>query len=79
MKISFSKAFEKSFARYDRKLQERIYAAICKIPLGDIKQLQGNDVPPLYRLRVSKYRIIFMMDTENVEVLKVDSRGDVYK
>ncbi len=48
MNIQFSKAFEKQFERYDKKLQGKIYEAICKIPEGDIKQLKGNYVPPLF-------------------------------
>lgn len=79
MKLSFSKKFKKTFEKYDKKLQQRIYKAICSIPLGDIKQLQGNDVPPLFRLRVSKYRIIFTSENEELKILKVDARGDVYK
>ena len=79
MKLSFSKKFKKTFEKYDKKLQQRTYKAICSIPLGDIKPLQGNDVPPLFRLRVSKYRIIFTTENEELKILKVDSRGDIYK
>ena len=79
MKISYSKTFEKKFSTYDRKLQIKIYEAINQISQGDIKRLQSNDAPPIYRLRVSKYRVLFLMDDENVQVLKVDTRGDIYK
>lgn len=79
MKISFSKTFEKSFAKYDHILQKRIYDAIIKLPEGDIKKLVGEDMPPIFRLRVSKYRILFYMNEFEIKILKVDSRGDVYK
>jgi len=79
MKISYSKTFEKKFAKYDRKLQQKIYQAIQNIPSGDIKKLTGNNIPPIYRLRVSKYRILFHIDEEEIKILKVDSRGDIYK
>jgi len=36
MKISYSKTFEKKFATYDRKLQEKIFNAIQKLPHGDV-------------------------------------------
>jgi mRNA interferase RelE/StbE len=79
MNFVYSKTFEKKFATFDRKLQERIFAAVQILPDGDVKRLQGDDVPPIYRLRVSKYRILFLMDNDTVSVLKVDSRGDIYK
>ncbi|MDY0120798.1 MAG: type II toxin-antitoxin system RelE/ParE family toxin [Sulfurimonas sp.] len=79
MKISYSKTFEKKFAKYERKLQEKIFDAIESLPDGDVKRLTGNDIPPIYRIRVSKYRILFYMNEEEIQILKVDSRGDVYK
>ena len=79
MTISYSKTFEKKFLKYDRKLQEKIFNAIEKLPDGDVKRLIGNDIPPIYRIRVSKYRILFHMNEDEIQILKVDSRGDVYK
>ncbi|MGE4510007.1 MAG: type II toxin-antitoxin system RelE/ParE family toxin [Sulfurimonadaceae bacterium] len=79
MKIFYSKTFEKKFATYDRKLQEKIFNAIQKLPDGDVKKLTGNDIPPIFRLRVSKYRILFHLNDEEIQILKVDTRGDVYK
>ncbi len=80
MIISYSKTFEKKFSRYDRKLQEKIFQAIQNLPDGgDVKKLTGNEIPPVYRIRVSKYRILFHMNEEEIQILKVDSRGDIYK
>ncbi len=79
MKISYSKTFEKKFSSYQRKLQIKIFEAINNIPNGDIKKMTGNDLPPIFRLRVSKYRILFHMNEQEIKVLKVDSRGDIYK
>ena len=79
MKISYSKTFEKKFSKYDRKLQEKIFNAIQNLPDGDVKKLAGNEIPPVYRVRVSKYRILFYMNEEEIKILKVDSRGDIYK
>ena len=70
---------KKKFSKYDRKLQEKIFQAIQNIPEGDIKRLTGDDIPPIYRIRVSKYRILFHMNEEEVQILKVDSKGDIYK
>lgn len=79
MKISYSKTFEKKFSKYDRKLQEKIFLAIQNLPEGDVKRLVGNEVPPIYRIRISKYRVLFLMNEQEIKVLKVDSRGDIYK
>ena len=79
MNISYSKTFEKKFRKYDRKLQEKIFYAIENLPKGDVGKLTGNDIPPIYRIRVSKYRILFHMSEAEIQILKVDSRGDVYK
>jgi mRNA interferase RelE/StbE len=79
VKISFSKTFEKSFSKYDHILQKRLYDAIVKLPEGDVKKLVGDDIPPIFRLRVSKYRILFYRDDIEIKILKVDSRGDIYK
>lgn len=79
MKISYSKTFEKKFSKYDRKLQEKIFNAIQNLPDGDVKRLTGNETPPIYRIRISKYRILFHINEEEIQILKVDSRGDIYK
>ncbi len=79
MKITYSKTFEKKFAKYDRKLQIKIFTAIENLPEGDVKRLTGNDIPSIYRIRVSKYRILFHINEEEIKILKVDSRGDIYK
>jgi mRNA interferase RelE/StbE len=79
MKISYSKTFEKKFAKYSKKLQEKIFNTIQDLPDGDVKRLTGNNVPPIYRVRVSKYRILFHMNEEEIQILKIDSRGDIYK
>jgi len=79
MKISYSKTFEKKFSKYDRKLQEKIFNTIQNLPNGDVKRLTGNNIPQIYRIRISKYRILFHMNKEKIQILKVDSRGDIYK
>ena len=79
MKISYSKTFEKKFGKYDRKLQEKIFSAIQNLPEGDVKRLTGNNIPPVFRIRISKYRVLFYMNDTEIQILKVDSRGDVYK
>jgi mRNA interferase RelE/StbE len=83
MKISyfktFSKTFKKKFSKYDRKLQEKILNVIQNLPNGDVQGLTGNEIPQIYRIRILKYRILFHIDKEEIQILKVDSRSDIYK
>ena len=45
----------------------------------DVKRLKGFS--NIYRLRISKFRVIFSVDDKNllIKVIKASSRGDVYK
>lgn len=80
IKVIYSKASKKVLENYEKKLALRIIDGIEAIPLGDIKKLEGKRVAPLYRLRIGKYRIIYAyLNDETIQVLKIDSRGDIYK
>ena len=73
--------YDKSVLKYLRKLtddtQVRLEKAINGIPTGDIKLLRGY--PNMYRLRVGDIRVIFKRDGNNIYVLRIGPRGDVYK
>lgn len=78
--IIYSKDSLKTLKSYDSKTSDRLIIAIESIPLGDIKKLKGNNVPPLFRLRVGKYRVVYIIeDNDIIKVIKIDTRGDVYK
>lgn len=78
-KITYLKTALKTIITYDKETQNRIVTAINNIPRGDIKKLQGEKYPQLYRLRVGKYRIIYHIEHEDILIVKVDTRGDIYK
>lgn len=78
-KIIIQKAAEKFLKKQSRKIQERLLAAIYKLPEGtDIKKLQGYD---MYRMRVGNMRILYTVDEviQIISVENIDNRGDVYK
>ena len=77
--IRFHKDAEKFILSQGKKSAARIYAAIEKLPLGDVKKLQGKRSDVLFRLRVGSYRIIFHIEQDIYTILRVDNRGDVYK
>lgn len=76
MIIEYSKQAEKFLKKQDRDTQRRIMFAIEKIPSGDIKKLKGT---AYYRLRVGAFRILFDKNGIIIYIIKIDSRGDVYK
>ena len=81
MRIITTRQFDKQLEKHDKKSKQRIANAIDKLPEGDVLKMKGNNTPPLYRLRIGDYRIIFMMSIpdELITLIKLDSRGDVYK
>ena len=80
IKIVYSKDAKKTLDSYENKTAKRILDAIDKIPLGDIKKLVGNNVPPLFRIRIGKYRVIyFYWNNDWLNIIKIDTRGDIYK
>lgn len=78
-RITYLKNAYKTLESYDKGTISRILNAISSIPRGDIKRLQGEKHPPLYRLRVGKYRIIYSIEPDELLVVKIDTRGDIYK
>lgn len=80
MTFSFSKQAIKYLKSLQPRLTKRIISAIEELPdLGDVKSLKGKKTPPLYRLRLGKYRVIFQRIGDEIRVIKIDTRGDVYK
>ncbi|OFW62906.1 MAG: hypothetical protein A2Z35_03935 [Actinobacteria bacterium RBG_19FT_COMBO_36_27] len=77
MKIFFSKKAEKYIALLPPRIALNILDRIQKIPEGDIKPLSGRKGE--YRLRAGKYRIIFFIEGEDIYIVKLDTRGDIYK
>ena len=62
------------------RFTKHIISAIEKLPdSGDIKTIKGKKIPTLYRLRIGNYRVIFHRNWDKIRVIKIDTRGDVYK
>ena len=78
-KITYLKSAYKTLESYDKTTRIRLVEAINIIPRGDIKKLQGEKFPPLFRLRIGKYRVIYHFEGEELLIVKIDTRGDVYK
>lgn len=77
MDLQITKTAIKSIKRLDKPMRDRILAGIKKLPLGDVKKLQGYDY--FYRLRIGDYRIIYKLNGNTIIVSDVLPRGEAYK
>ena len=76
--IYIDKPARKFIEKQPKPQRLRLYAAIMRLPEGDVKPLKGTDKK---RLRVGDYRIIYEQYEEiyRIIVISADNRGDVYK
>jgi len=80
MKFLYSKTSIKYLQKLEKDVIRRIVKAIEKLPSeGDINKLKGKKAKNIYRLRIGKYRVIYFLGKEIIKIIKIDTRGDVYK
>lgn len=77
MQIKYSKQAYKYLTKLHKPKREKLIDAINKIPEGDIVKMRGFD--DVYRLRVNDYRVIFSPEYAIIKIIKIGSRGDIYK
>lgn len=86
-RIELTPAAEKSLAKIaksDRPLLKRIDQALLALAASPVpansRQLDGED-PPLYRMRVGDYRILYQVENDVLVILvvHVGHRKDVYR
>ena len=75
---NYSNRAAKALSTTDSVIKKRIKKGIEEIPKGNIKPLQGYS-DGRKRLRIGKYRIVFIQDGEDLDILDIASRGDIYK
>jgi len=85
-KIRYRKQVVKFLRKQDQGVVKKVIDTFERLKLDphdfqdfDIKPLQGYS--GIYRLRVSKFRILFSIEDtiKIIDVTKAKSRGDVYK
>ena len=80
MKILYSKTSLKYLEKTEREITKKLVDGIKKLPgEGDIRKLKGEKVQNVFRLRIGKYRVIFSMEPEEIRIIRIDTRGDIYK
>ena len=84
-KVKYHKNVVKFLQKHDKKIVKKIIGFFDEIKYDlnfknyDVKKLKGFENS--YRLKISKYRIIFTVKNDEllIKVIKSDSRGDIYK
>ena len=72
---------------FNKKLKDRIKISIKNLENGpfiarsgaDIKKLVSKSNPPLYRLRIGEYRVIFFVIKQEVKVTEIIPRKKGFK
>ncbi len=79
-KIEFSKSAAKDYKKLPKDYKVLIDLVLSKLTKGipiDIKPIAGEE--NIYRIRVGKYRILAAIVEHTVLIIKIGTRGDVYK
>lgn len=83
--IEIAEKLEKKINKLPKKDKNRIVDTIDSLienPRPDgCKKLQGNQKPPLYRIRIGDYRVVYSIqdDVLIILVVEVEHRKNVYR
>lgn len=79
----FTKTAEKAFLKFDPKIRERLAESLKELKnptlLDANSKAVTNLLPATHRLRIGNYRLLYERDGDEVLVLKVGHRKDVYQ
>lgn len=79
--IEWSEPALADLARLDRIAAIRVKQAVERFAnagIGGAKKLQGID-PPMFRLRVGDYRVLFRRNNKTINVARVRNRREAYR
>lgn len=80
MNILYSKTSLKYLSKLEQQVRSNIVSAIERLPdKGDIQKMKGQSLQKVFRLRVGKYRALYVQEMNTIKVLDIDTRGDIYK
>lgn len=81
--LKYTKNAAKEISRLDnlvkKKIKEAIETKLLTNPLANSLKLQDFEVRGARRLRVGNYRVIFYLDKNVLEILRVGHRREIYK
>ncbi len=80
MNLTLSRTSLKFLAKCQKKTRAVIVDAITGLPdKGDIQKLKGQTLKSTYRLRVGEYRVVYLWDGDDIRIVKIETRGQVYR
>ncbi len=80
MTVFYSKTSLKYLARLENDIRSNIISAVEALPnRGDIRKMKGRSLQNLFRLRVGKFGVLYIRESEAIKILDIDVRGDIYK
>ena len=70
---------DKFLARLDAEIRQKVLAIVERIQNKDfsgldVRKLKGS--PDVYRVRVGKVRVKFVMNDSGIRILSIDNRGE---
>jgi mRNA interferase RelE/StbE len=78
--IKFSRKAAKQYKKLPKEYKSLVDVALFRLSEGlelNLKPVEGEK--DVYRIRVGKYRVLFLKSNKTVLVFRISSRGDVYK
>jgi mRNA-degrading endonuclease RelE of RelBE toxin-antitoxin system len=73
MKFLYSKTSIKYLKVLGKKVARKLIESIENLPSeGDIKRLKGKKIKDISRLRVGKYRVIYLQEKDTIKIIKID-------
>ncbi len=82
--LVFSKRAERDLAKLPENARERILSHTDRLPEDPVKPRAGMDIrpyrgaePPVYRLRVGDYRVIYVVEDDVVDVVRIVHRSEL--
>ena len=80
-KILLTKRVLKDLGKLDTSIKERIgdkLKVLMEDPFTNIKKLSNTSIGT-YRIRIGDYRVIYDIDQDNIVILRIGHRKDIYK
>jgi mRNA interferase RelE/StbE len=78
--IEFSREAAKQYKKLPKEYKNLVDIVLSRLSEGlelDLRPVEGEK--DVYRIRVGKYRVLFMKFSKAVLVFKIAPRGEVYK
>ena len=76
--IVYSRNAIKALRRIPEQRKDQIRRKIRALASGERVDVERLESRPGYRLRVGRYRLVFVRDGDTIEILDVDVRGSIY-